>query len=83
MSRYRNTRTGAVRESTAHLGYPYLPEDEAEAEVRRGLSYRELQATAKAKGIPATGSRDDLEAALATPADDLATEATGPAEDDG
>ncbi len=77
MTRYVNTRTSAVRDSDAPLGYPYVKEGEPEEEVR---SYRDLQADAKAAGIAATGSREELEAALAAGQQDQDAQAEPAAE---
>lgn len=58
MTRYRNTRTGAVRESSRHLGFPFVAEETASGSLS-SLRKAELVERAAALNLETEGKTVD------------------------
>lgn len=66
MAKYRNTRTGATRESSSRLGFPFVLEEEnGGASGLSSMRKAELVELAAARGLDTEGlTADELRAAI-------------------
>ena len=63
MAKWRNTRTGATRESSSKLGFPFVLEEEA-ARSLSSMRKAELVERAQAMNLDTEGTADELRARI-------------------